>query len=240
MLNIRKSHQRGPSDLGWLKSQHTFSFGHYFDQNHMGFESLRVINDDVVAPGAGFGTHPHADMEIISYVLEGSLEHKDSMGNGSIIRPGEVQRLSAGTGITHSEFNHSKTDAVHFLQIWFLPESKGIQPGYEQKAFPEADKQSQFRLVASRDGREHSVSLHQDVDMYVALLNQETENGKERIAFHPQSGRAQWIHIARGAVTLNGHQLEAGDGVAIREESEITLSNGQDAEVILFDMKTLD
>ncbi len=234
MLSVRKSHERGPTDLGWLKSQHTFSFGHYFDQNHMGFESLRVINDDVVAPGAGFGTHPHADMEIISYVLEGSLEHKDSMGNGSIIRPGEVQRLSAGTGITHSEFNHSKTDPVHFLQIWFLPESKGIEPGYEQKTFSDADKTGQFRLVASRDGREDSVSLHQDVDMYVALIN------LEPIVFKPSASRAQWVHIARGAVTLNDQPLEAGDGVAIREESEIILSEGQDAEVILFDIKTLD
>lgn len=234
MMNIRKAQDRGPSNLGWLKSQHTFSFGNYYDPRHMGFESLRVINDDRVAAGAGFGTHPHSNMEIISYVLDGALAHKDSMGNGSVIRPGEVQRLSAGTGMTHSEFNHSKDNEVHFLQIWFLPDEQGVKPDYEQKAFSDAEKRGQFRLVASKTGRDGSVSLHQDMDMSVALID-----GDEQVTYSTSNDRALWVHVARGEVTMNGHQLSAGDGVAIREEERLSFEKGSQAEVIIFDMKPI-
>ena len=234
MLSIRKADQRGPSNLGWLKSQHTFSFGHYYDPDHMGFESLRVINDDRVAPGAGFGTHPHDNMEIISYVLEGELAHKDSMGNGSTIKPGEVQRLSAGTGMSHSEYNHSTSQSVHFLQIWFLPAERNIAPSYEQKAFSDEEKRGQFRLVASREGRAGSVSLNQDVDMSVALLD-----GEEAIQYDLQPGRKAWLHIARGEVVVNGETVNAGDGIAVSEAQRLELSQGKGAEVILFDMAPL-
>lgn len=234
MMNIRKAQDRGPSNLGWLKSQHTFSFGNYYDPRHMGFESLRVINDDRVIAGAGFGTHPHNNMEIISYVLDGALAHKDSMDNGSAIRPGEVQRLSAGTGMTHSEFNHSKDNEVHFLQIWFLPDEQGVKPDYEQKAFPEEEKRGKFRLVASKTGRDGSVSLHQDMNMSVALID-----GDEQATYSTSNDRALWVHIAKGDVTMNGHQLSVGDGVAIREEEHLSFEKGSKAEVIIFDMKPL-
>lgn len=234
MMTLRRAADRGPSNLGWLKSQHSFSFGHYHDPRHMGFESLRVINDDRVAPGAGFGTHPHSNMEIISYVLEGALEHRDSMGNGSVIRPGEVQRLSAGRGITHSEYNHSATEEVHFLQIWFLPDETGVDPGYAQKAFAEDEKRGRFRLVASKDGRDGSLSLHQDVDMSVALID-----GGERLSYPVAAGRAVWAQIARGEVMLNGELLRAGDGVALLDEPELVFEQGRGAEVILFDMQPL-
>lgn len=234
MIHIRKAEDRGPSNLGWLQSQHTFSFGHYYDPNHMGFESLRVINDDRVAPGAGFGTHPHENMEIISYVLEGALAHKDSMGNGSVIQPGDVQRLSAGTGMMHSEFNHSKEHPVHFLQIWFLPDTKDVKPSYEQKQFSPAEKRGKFRLVASKSGREGSVSLHQDVDMLAAMID-----GHEKASYELTDGRSAWVHIARGHVTLNGTALKAGDGASFEEKASLTFTQGQDAEVIIFDMAKL-
>lgn len=231
MVTIRRSNERGASNLGWLKSQHTFSFGNYYHPDHMGFQSLRVINDDRVAPGAGFGTHPHNNMEIISYVLEGALEHKDSMGNGSIIKPGEVQRLSAGTGITHSEFNHSKDSEVHFLQIWFVPDTNNVEPGYAQKAFSEQDKRGRFCLVASKQGRNESISLQQDVDMTVALID-----GNEAVDYVIPPGRKAWVHIARGEVTMNDKELQTGDGAAITDEGLLQFSQGQSAEVILFDM----
>jgi redox-sensitive bicupin YhaK (pirin superfamily) len=200
----------------------------------MGLASLRVINDDRVAAGAGFGSHPHDNMEIISYVLEGALEHKDSMGNGSVISPGDVQRLSAGTGMMHSEYNHSKTEEVHFLQIWFLPDEKNVEPGYEQKAFGDDEKRGKFRLVASKTGRDGSVSLHQDMDMSVALLH-----GDETAMYRTGKDRALWVHIARGEVTLNDQKLHAGDGVALAEEEILNFERGHNAEVIVFDMQPL-
>jgi redox-sensitive bicupin YhaK (pirin superfamily) len=235
MIAITRSNERGTSNLGWLKSRHTFSFGQYFNPNRMGFESLRVINDDRVAPGTGFGTHPHNNMEIISYVLEGALEHKDSMGNGSIIKPGEVQRLSAGTGITHSEFNHSKNSEVHFLQIWFVPDTVNTEPAYAQQAFDELEKRGRFRLVASKQGRDGSITLYQDVDMSVALIDE-----GEEIAYAIAPDRTVWVHIARGQVAMNDTDLKAGDGAAINGESLLKFRNAQDAEVILFDMAPLN
>ncbi|MGZ8164674.1 MAG: pirin family protein [Methylobacter sp.] len=235
MIAITRSNERGTSNLGWLKSRHTFSFGQYFNPNRMGFESLRVINDDRVAPGTGFGTHPHNNMEIISYVLEGALEHKDSMGNGSIIKPGEVQRLSAGTGISHSEFNHSKNSEVHFLQIWFVPDTVNTEPAYAQQAFDELEKRGRFRLVASKQGRDGSITLHQDVDMSVALIDK-----GEEIAYAIAPDRTAWVHIARGQVSMNDTDLKAGDGAAINGESLLKFRNAQDAEVILFDMAPLN
>ncbi len=231
MIEIRHRDERGPSDLGWLKSKHTFSFGHYFDPNHMGFGPLRVINEDRVIPGAGFGTHPHDNMEIVSYVLEGALEHKDSMGTGSVIKPSEIQRMSAGTGVTHSEYNHSKEDGVHFLQIWFVPEKDGIKPSYEQKSFDHAEKQGKLKLVMSRDGRGNTVKINQDVDMYVALLD-----GDQTVEHVPHEDRIQWVQVARGQVNLNGQTLKEGDGAAIMKEQSIQLDHANDAEVILFDM----
>ncbi|MDX2240804.1 MAG: pirin family protein [Leptolyngbyaceae cyanobacterium bins.302] len=232
MITIRSAQDRGTANFGWLDSRHTFSFGEYFDPSHMGFADLRVINEDKVAPGQGFSTHGHRDMEIISYVLEGALEHKDSIGTGSIIRPGDVQRMSAGTGIRHSEYNASKTEPVHFLQIWILPEQKGIQPGYEQKTFSEAEKRGQLRLVGSRDGRDGSITIHQDVNLYAAVL-QEGDEIKHSLA----TGRVAWLQVARGAVQLNNQTLTAGDGVAIAQETQITLQGASDAaEVLLFDM----
>jgi redox-sensitive bicupin YhaK (pirin superfamily) len=230
MLTIRKSDRRGRASLGWLDSAHTFSFGEYYDPRHMGFGKLRVINEDVVAPGGGFATHGHRDMEIISYVLDGALEHKDSMGNGSIIQPGDVQRMSAGTGVTHSEYNHSKASPVRFLQIWFLPDRKGHEPGYEQKHFEAADKRGRLKLVASHSGREGSVSLHQDVDMFVALLD-----GAESAHHELAAGRSAWIQVANGTVEVNGERLEAGDGASVEGPATLALAGARDAEVILFD-----
>lgn len=232
MINIRRAEDRGPSDLGWLKSKHTFSFGHYYDPNNMGFETLRVINEDRVKPGTGFGTHRHDNMEIISYVLDGALEHKDSMGNGSVIRPGEVQRLSAGSGMSHSEYNHSNEDEVHFLQIWFLPEKTGINPSYEQKDFAVEDKRGKFLLVASKDGREKSVSLNQDMDMSVALLDDQ-----ETTEYSVKDDRAVWIHVARGNVSINGEELFAGDGASLNGKQILSFDKADSAEVIIFDMK---
>ncbi|MBD2023772.1 pirin family protein [Leptolyngbya sp. FACHB-711] len=232
MITIRPAQERGTANFGWLDSRHTFSFGEYYDPNHMGFADLRVINEDKVTPGQGFGTHGHRDMEIISYVLEGALEHKDSIGTGSIIRPGDVQRMSAGTGIQHSEYNASKTEPVHFLQIWILPEQKGIEPGYEQKTFTEADKRGRLCLVGSQDGRDGSITIHQDVNLYAAALNQ-----SEKVNHTFANGRTAWLQVVRGSVQLNEQTLTAGDGVAITNEAAITLQGAvNDTEVLLFDM----
>lgn len=232
MITIRPAQDRGAVNFSWLDSRHTFSFGEYYDPNHMGFAKLRVINEDKVTPGQGFGTHGHRDMEIISYVLKGALEHKDSIGTGSVIRPGDVQRMSAGTGIQHSEYNASKTEPVHFLQIWILPEQKGIEPGYEQKTFTDVKRDSTLRLVGSRDGRDGSITIHQNVDLYAATLHE----GKA--ASHTfANGRVAWLQVAGGAVQLNGQTLTAGDGAMIAQEAQITLQGTSDtAEVLLFDM----
>jgi hypothetical protein len=232
MITIRSTQDRGIANFGWLDSRHTFSFGNYYDPKQMGFADLRVINEDKVTPGQGFGTHEHRDMEIISYVLEGALEHKDSIGTGSVIRPGDVQRMSAGTGIQHSEFNASITEPVHFLQIWILPEQKGIQPGYEQKTFTEAEKRGRLRLVGSRDGRDGSITIHQDVNFYATVLR-EGEAVKHSLA----EGRVAWLQVVRGAVQVNDQTLTAGDGAAITQEAQITLQGASnDSEVLLFDL----
>ncbi len=231
MIKIRRSDERGTARLRWLHSRHSFSFSHYYDRRHMGFGALRVLNEDTVQPGAGFASHPHRDMEILSYVLDGALEHRDSLGSGSVIRPGEVQRLSAGTGIRHSEYNPSSSEPVHFLQIWILPARRGLEPGYEQRAFPEEQRRGRLRLVASRDGREESVRVHQDVDVYSTLLQP-----GEAVAHRPAAGRRVWIQVARGAVQLNGHTLGTGDGAALSGEPCVSLRAGADAEALLFDM----
>ncbi|MEL6319643.1 MAG: pirin family protein [Cyanobacteria bacterium J06626_14] len=232
MITIRPARERGTANFGWLDSRHTFSFGNYYDPNHMGFSTLRVINEDKVLPNQGFGTHGHRDMEIISYVLEGALEHKDSIGNGSIIRPGDVQRMSAGTGIAHSEFNASKADPVHFLQIWIIPERQGLTPSYEQTHFSEDDRRGVLKLVGSRDGREGSVTIHQNINLYAGRLS-EGEEVEHAIA----EGRSLWVQVAGGSIQLNGHPLTAGDGAAIAQESKIHLVGGSDdAEVLVFDL----
>lgn len=232
MITIRSAQDRGTANFGWLDSRHTFSFGEYHDSNHMGFADLRVINEDKVTSGQGFPTHGHQDMEIISYVLEGALEHKDSIGTGSVIRPGDIQRMSAGTGIRHSEYNASKTAPVHFLQIWILPEQKGIEPGYEQKNFAIAEKQGKLKLVGSQDGRDGSITIHQDVSLYAAALSE-----GESVNYTFASGRVAWLQVARGTIQLNNQVLAAGDGAAIAQESLISLQgSAQDAEVLLFDM----
>jgi redox-sensitive bicupin YhaK (pirin superfamily) len=234
MITLRPANERGHADHGWLNSYFTFSFAEYYDPKHVHFRSLRVINDDRVAPGGGFGTHPHNDMEIVTYVLEGALAHKDSMGTGATIVPGEVQRMSAGTGILHSEFNHSKSEEVHLLQIWIIPEKKGVAPSYEQKFFPDEEKLNRFRVVASRDSREGSVKINQDASIHAALL----EEGKST-TYKFEQGRHAWLHVARGSVTLNGKVLNAGDGAGISNEPDITLtgnSDGKRAEVLLFDL----
>lgn len=232
MITMRPSGDRGAANFGWLDSRHTFSFGNYYDPHHMGFGSLRVINEDKVTPSKGFGTHGHRDMEIISYVLEGALAHKDNIGNGSTIKPGDVQRMSAGTGILHSEFNASDSDPVHFLQIWVLPAKNGIEPSYEQTYFAPETKQGQLRLVGSQDGRDGSVTIHQDLDLYATKL---AVDEAVTHALSPQ--RLAWVHVARGAVTLNGQSLTAGDGAAIADESALTLTGvAADSEVLLFNM----
>lgn len=231
MITIRKSDDRGRADHGWLDSRHTFSFADYHDPRHQEFRSLRVINEDRVAAGQGFGTHPHRDMEIISYVLEGALEHKDSMGTASVIKPGEVQRMTAGTGVLHSEYNPSRSEPVHFLQIWIFPEKKGLKPGYEQKAFAPAERSDRLKLVASRDGRDGSLTIHQDAELYTTLLS------KNASVSHPlKDGRFAWVQVARGAVTLNGKTLMAGDGAAASGEKSLELTATADAEVLLFDL----
>ena len=227
MIQIRKSAERGHFDHGWLDTYHTFSFADYFDPEFMGFRALRVINDDRVAAGRGFGMHGHRDMEIVTYVLDGALAHRDSMGNGSIIRPGEVQRMSAGTGVTHSEANPSDTDPLRLLQIWILPARRGDKPSYEQKMFTDADRRGTLRLVASPDGRDGSVTIHQDVEIYTSLVDGEVTH-----TFRP--GRYGWLQVARGNVELNGQALKEGDGAAISEESSVAI-NGS-GEVLLFDL----
>lgn len=231
MLVIRRSDDRGRANLGWLDSRHTFSFADYYDPRFMGFGPLRVINEDRVQPGQGFGTHGHRDMEIISYVLEGALEHRDSMGNGSVIRRGDVQRMSAGTGVQHSEFNHSQNEPVHFFQIWIIPERPGLAPGYEEKRFGDDEKRGRLRLIASRDGRDGSVVVHQDTDLYAALLS-----AGDEVVHAIERTRKAWVQVASGAVTVNGEELAAGDGAAIAYEENIAIRAGTASELLLFDM----
>ncbi len=231
MITIRRSNERGGGDYGWLNTRHTFSFDTYHDPKFMGFRSLRVINEDWVQPGQGFPLHPHRDMEIITYILHGALEHKDSMGNGSIVRPGDGQRMSAGSGVRHSEANPSATDAVHLLQIWILPERRGIEPSYEQKSFSEGDKRSRLRLIASPDGKNGSVMIHQDAKLYVSLL----EPGQE-VKHQLDNGRYAWLQVAKGGVELNGKNLNQGDGAAISDEQKLTIKGTKDAEILLFDL----
>ena len=232
MITIRKAIDRGHADHGWLDSWHTFSFADYFDPDHMGFGPLRVINDDTVAGGGGFPPHPHRDMEIISYVIEGALEHQDSMGNGSVMKPGDVQRMSAGTGVRHSEFNASETDPVHFLQIWIIPERQGLPSGYEQKFFGDDDKRGKLRLVASPDGADGSVRVRQDVRLFATIV----EGASSPVTHQLAPGRKAWLHVVKGTAELNGRPLDAGDGVAIEGEEQLTLSSKEKGEVLLFDL----
>ena len=231
MISVRKAQDRGHVNHGWLDTWHTFSFGEYYDPAHMGFSVLRVINDDTVAPDAGFPTHGHRDMEILSYVIEGGLEHKDSMGNGSIIRAGEVQRMSAGTGVTHSEFNASKTEPVHFLQIWLLPEEQGLEPGHEQRGFDDQDRQNTLQLIASPDGRNGSLRIHQQSDIFLAALA-----GEQAVRYQLRAGRKIYVQVTRGSVAVNGHAVQAGDGAAITELETVELSGDEGGEVLLFDL----
>ncbi|MEK7876603.1 MAG: pirin family protein [Pseudomonadota bacterium] len=231
MITLRKASERGHANHGWLDSYFSFSFAEYHDPQHMGFGSLRVINEDVVQPGRGFGTHGHRDMEIITYILEGALEHKDSMGNGSVIRPGDVQRMSAGKGVQHSEFNASQSELVHLLQIWIEPNVIGIQPGYEEKHFDAVSKRGRLRLIASSDGRDGSVTIHQDAAVYAALLD-----GAERASHALAPGRKAYVHVARGKVAVNGQPLGAGDALKADGESRLVLERGDNAEILLFDL----
>ena len=231
MLEIRKAQDRGYADHGWLRSFHSFSFADYYDPRHMGFGALRVINEDRIQPGTGFGTHGHRDMEIISYVLEGALAHKDSMGNGSAIVPGDVQRMSAGKGVMHSEFNHARDGITHFLQIWIEPDAIGIAPGYEQKHFDAQSKRGRLRLVASPDGRDGSVRIHQNACLYAALID-----GDERATHKLAANRRAYVHVVRGKLTVNGLALEAGDALKVTDTSEIALERGADSEALLFDL----
>ncbi len=231
MIELRKSADRGHANRGWLDSYHSFSFADYHDPRHMGYASLRVINEDVVQPGKGFGTHGHRDMEIITYILEGALEHKDSMGNGSIIRPGDVQRMSAGTGVRHSEFNPSPDVLVHLLQIWIEPGVAGIAPGYEEKHFDAASKRGRLRLIASSDGREGSVLIHQDAAVFAALID-----AGERVSHPLAVGRRAYVHVALGSVMVNGQALAAGDALKISGESAVVIDQGNAAEILLFDL----
>ena len=231
MITVRRSQDRGKADHGWLLSYHSFSFADYYDPQEMGWGTLRVINEDRVQPGRGFGMHSHRDMEIISYVLEGQLQHKDSMGNGTIIRAGDVQRMSAGTGVQHSEFNPSPNELVHFLQIWIMPERIGIAPSYDQKAFSDEEKRGRLRLVASRDGRGGSLTIHQDADLYDSLL------GPGEQLIHPiAAGRAAYLHLVRGAIRVNGTHLLTGDAAKIESEQELVIAADEDSELLLFDM----
>jgi redox-sensitive bicupin YhaK (pirin superfamily) len=229
MINIRRAEDRGHANHGWLDTKHTFTFADYYDPNFMGFRSLRVINEDRVKAGVGFGTHAHRDMEILSYVLEGTLAHRDSMGTGSLIKPGEVQRMSAGSGVTHSEMNPSNDEPVHFLQIWILPAERGITPGYEQKKFEDDERRNALRLVASPDGRDGSVTIHQDVQLFSTLL----DGASVTHVFEPK--RFGWVQVTRGEVDVNGQTLKAGDGAAISDEASVTLT-GRGAEALLFDL----
>ncbi len=231
MIRVRKTHHRGHAQHGWLESHHTFSFAGYHDPNQMGFRSLRVINEDRIQPGRGFDTHSHRDMEIISYVLQGALEHKDSMNNGSVIRPGDVQLMRAGTGVTHSEYNHSNEELVHFLQIWILPDEEGLEPTYDQRHAPLEERRNVLRLVASRDGREASVRVHQDAELYVTVL----EEGHS-VTHSLADGRHAWVQVARGCVRLNGNSLEEGDGAAVSNETMIDIAVDGQAEILVFDL----
>ncbi|HZH57015.1 pirin family protein [Yanghanlia caeni] len=231
MLEIRRSDERGVAEHGWLSSRHSFSFAHYYDPEHMGFGPLRVINEDRVLPGRGFGMHGHSDMEIISYVLSGALEHKDSMGNGSVLRYGDVQRMSAGTGVMHSEFNPSSTEPVHFLQIWIMPDTRGVAPSYEEKHFDTASKTGQWRLIASPDGRDGSVRIHQNAHVHAAILGE-----SDALGYEIADGRGVYLHVARGSVTVNGTALNAGDAVKLVQAPRIEVANAADAEVLLFDL----
>ena len=232
MIEIRKGSERGHFDHGWLDTYHTFSFDAYYDPAHMGYRSLRVINQDRVAAGKGFPTHGHRDMEIITYVLEGALEHRDSMGNGSIIRPGDVQRMTAGTGVTHSEYNASPGEPVHFLQVWILPERRLLAPGYEQKQFQREEFRGRLRLIASSDGTDGSVTLHQDANIYAAILE-----GGESLTWQVPPGRGVWLHVARGDLVLNDRGLTSGDGAAVNDEGEIFIKNKSNSELLLFDLR---
>ena len=234
MLKIRHANQRGHANHGWLDSWHSFSFAEYFDPDHVHWGPLRVINEDRVAAGQGFGTHGHRDMEIISYVLEGALGHKDSMGNVETITPGEVQRMSAGTGVTHSEFNYDSAGTTHFLQIWILPERTGIEPGYEQKRFDDSEKRGRLRLVVSPDGADGSVTIHQDARMYAGLFD---GDGSAELAIAP--GRLAYVHLVRGTATVNGRDLGAGDALLYRDEPDVRIERGQGAEVLVFDLPEL-
>ena len=231
MINIRRSNERGGGNFGWLNTRHSFSFDTYYDPKHMGFRSLRVINEDWVAPGEGFPPHPHRDMEIITYVLEGALAHKDSLGTGSVIRPGDGQRMSAGKGIRHSEMNASDAEKVHLLQIWIMPDRPGHEPSYEQKAFPESEKRGKLRLIAGPDGQDGSVTIHQDAKLFVTLLDpgQEVEHDMAK-------NRHAWLQVAKGAVELNGKKLGQGDGAAVSDEQKLKIKSTEDAEVLLFDL----
>jgi hypothetical protein len=231
MLEIRKSKDRGHRDHGWLNTSHTFSFADYYDPDNMGFSVLRVINDDIVHAKRGFGMHGHNDMEIVTYVLQGELQHQDSLGNGSVIRPGDVQRMSAGTGIRHSEFNPSETEAVHLLQIWLLPAKNGVAPSYEQKAFSDDEKRGKLRLIASPDGTEGSVTIGQDVRLYTALLD-----GAERTTHTVAQGRKAYVQVAGGSLSVNGMALTAGDGLRVTDAAELVFDSGQQAEFLLFDL----
>ena len=231
MISLRRAEDRGYADHGWLKSHHSFSFADYHDPEHMGFGNLRVINEDRIAPGTGFGTHGHRDMEIVSYVIDGALAHRDNMGNGTAIVPGEVQRMSAGRGVMHSEYNHAPDGHTHFLQIWILPRQRGIEPGYEQKAFSAADKRGRLRLVASEDGREGSVTVHADAAIYAGLFD-----GAESASHVIAPDRLAYVHLVRGALSVNGQALRAGDALKLDGEPQLVLDQGRDAEVLVFDL----
>jgi hypothetical protein len=231
MHAIRHSQERGRADFGWLDSRHTFSFGDYYDARFMGFGPLRVINEDRVAPGAGFGTHSHRDMEILSWVLSGALEHKDSIGTGAVIRPGELQRMTAGRGVTHSEFNRSKTEPVHFLQIWILPQQLGLKPGYEQRTFTDAELRNRWRLIAASDGRDGAVKVHQDANVYAARFNKDVQ-----LTHTPAKGRHLWLQVARGELEVDGAVLRDGDGMAWSDARAIAARAGAPGEALLFDM----
>lgn len=231
MITIRRSKERGGGDYGWLNTRHTFSFNDYLDEKWMGFRSLRVINEDWVGPSGGFPTHPHRDMEIITYILSGKLEHKDSLGTGSVILPGDGQRMTAGRGIRHSEQNPSATETAHLLQIWILPEKQGLEPSYEQKSFPEGEKRGKLRLIASNDGADGSVRINQDAKLFVTLLSP-----GEEVAHSLGGKRHAWLQVAKGEVELNGQKLNQGDGAAVSEEGKLTIKGTKDAEVLLFDL----
>jgi quercetin 2,3-dioxygenase len=231
MISVRKANDRGLTSIDWLKSRHTFSFGDYYDAKEQGFSDLRVINEDWVAPAAGFPTHSHRDMEIITYVIEGAVQHRDSMGNGSVIRPGDVQRMSAGTGVTHSEYNPSKVEQLHLLQIWILPDRRGHQPGYEQKSIADEDKRGHLRMIASPDGRDGSVTIHQDARLYAGVI----DAGKS-MGFEVRPGRRSYVHVVKGAVDLNGIGLDSGDGARIADEHALEIAGREQSEVLLFDL----